>query len=33
MFVVWAVIIAMVMTIFWFTSKVTAEHPEKAEEV
>ncbi len=32
-FVVWAVIIGMVMTIFWFTSKVTAEHPGTAEEV
>jgi cytochrome bd-type quinol oxidase subunit 1 len=33
MFVVWAIIIALVMAIFWFTSRVTAEHPEKAEEV
>lgn len=33
MFVVWAVIIGLVMTIFWFTSRVTAEHPEEAEEV
>ncbi len=33
MFVVWAVIIGMVVLIFWFTSKVTAEHPETAEEV
>jgi cytochrome bd-type quinol oxidase subunit 1 len=32
-FVVWGVIIAMVMAIFWFTSRVTAEHPEEAEEV
>ncbi len=33
MFVVWAIIISLVMVIFWFTSRVTAEHPEKAEEV
>lgn len=33
MFVVWAIIIALVMTIFWFTSRVTAEHPEEREEV
>jgi cytochrome bd ubiquinol oxidase subunit I len=33
MFVVWAIIIALVMAIFWYTSRVTAEHPEKAEEV
>jgi cytochrome d ubiquinol oxidase subunit I len=33
MFVVWAIIIALVMTIFWFTSRVTAEHPEEMEEV
>jgi cytochrome bd ubiquinol oxidase subunit I len=33
MFVVWAIIIALVMTIFWYTSRVTAEHPERAEEV
>jgi cytochrome bd ubiquinol oxidase subunit I len=33
MFVVWAVIIGLVTMIFWFTSKITAEHPEKAEEI
>ena len=33
MFVVWAIIIALVMAIFWYTSRVTAEHPEEAEEV
>ncbi len=33
MFVVWAFIIALVMAIFWYTSRVTAEHPEEAEEV
>ncbi len=32
-FVVWAIIICLVMAIFWFTSRVTAEHPEEAEEV
>jgi cytochrome d ubiquinol oxidase subunit I len=32
-FVVWAVIITLVMAIFWFTSRVTAEHPEETEEV
>jgi cytochrome d ubiquinol oxidase subunit I len=32
-FVVWAIIIGLTMAIFWFTSRVTAEHPEEAEEV
>jgi cytochrome bd-type quinol oxidase subunit 1 len=32
-FPVWIVITALALTIFWFTSKVTAYHPEKAEEV
>jgi cytochrome bd ubiquinol oxidase subunit I len=32
-FVVWFIITAMTLAIFWFVSKVTAEHPEKAEEV
>jgi cytochrome d ubiquinol oxidase subunit I len=33
MFVVWSFIIALTMAVFWFTSRVTAEHPEEAEEV
>lgn len=32
-YIVWFVILAVVITIFWFVSKVTAHHPEKAEEV
>jgi cytochrome d ubiquinol oxidase subunit I len=32
-FVVWIFIIALTMAVFWFTSRVTAEHPEEAEEV
>jgi len=32
-FIVWAVVLVVVTVIFWFTSKVTAHHPEKAEEV
>ncbi len=32
-FVVWAAILALTLAVFWLTSKVTAEHPEKAEEV
>jgi cytochrome d ubiquinol oxidase subunit I len=31
--IVWLVVIGFVISVFWFTSKVTAEHPEKAEEV
>jgi cytochrome bd-type quinol oxidase subunit 1 len=30
---VWIVVLVMVVAVFWFTSKVTAEHPEQAEEV
>ncbi len=32
-FAVWAVILAFTIIVFWFVSKVTAEHPEEAEEV
>ncbi len=32
-FIVWIIILAMTLAIFWFTSKVTAEHPEEAEQV
>jgi cytochrome bd-type quinol oxidase subunit 1 len=32
-FIVWFIITAGTIIIFWFTSKVTAEHPEVAEEV
>ncbi len=32
-FIVWLIILAFTMTAFWFVSKVTAEHPETAEEV
>ncbi|HTY52076.1 MAG TPA: cytochrome ubiquinol oxidase subunit I [Methanomicrobiales archaeon] len=32
-FVVWGILITLVVVIFWFTSKVTAEHPEQAEAV
>lgn len=32
-FIVWAALLAVTLTIFWFVSKVTAHHPEKAEEV
>jgi len=32
-FGVWAIVLALTITVFWFTSKVTAEHPETAEEV
>ena len=32
-FAVWAMILAFTLTVFWFVSKVTAEHPEEAEEV
>lgn len=32
-FIVWAIILAMTLAIFWFASKVTAYHPEKAEEI
>jgi cytochrome d ubiquinol oxidase subunit I len=31
--IVWAVITVVTLAIFWLTSKVTAHHPEKAEEV
>ena len=29
----WLIIMAITLTVFWFVSKVTAEHPESAEEV
>ena len=32
-FIVWGIITVFTLTVFWFTSKVTAHHPEKAEEV
>ncbi len=32
-FAVWFIITIITLLIFWFTSKVTAEHPEEAEEV
>jgi cytochrome bd ubiquinol oxidase subunit I len=32
-FAVWFIITVATLLIFWFTSKVTAEHPEEAEEV
>lgn len=32
-FVVWAASLALAVASFWLVSKVTAEHPEKAEEV
>jgi cytochrome d ubiquinol oxidase subunit I len=32
-FIVWAVVSVAALLVFWFTSKVTAHHPEKAEEV
>ncbi len=32
-FIVWAIISVFTIAVFWFTSKVTAHHPEKAEEV
>jgi cytochrome d ubiquinol oxidase subunit I len=32
-FIVWIVVMAATLLVFWFTSKVTAHHPEKAEEV
>ena len=32
-FAVWLIITSLTLVIFWFTSKVTAEHPEKAEEI
>ena len=32
-FSVWFIITAGTIPIFWFVSKVTAEHPEMAEEV
>ena len=32
-FIVWGVITIVTLATFWFTSKVTAHHPEKAEEV
>jgi cytochrome d ubiquinol oxidase subunit I len=32
-FIVWAVVTIAALLVFWFTSKVTAHHPEKAEEV
>ncbi len=31
--IVWAVILALTFTVFWFASKVTAYHPEKAESI
>ena len=32
-FIVWGIITVVTLATFWFTSKVTAHHPEKAEEV
>ena len=32
-FIVWAIITIATVFVFWFTSKVTAHHPEKAEKV
>jgi cytochrome bd-type quinol oxidase subunit 1 len=32
-FVVWALVVTMVIVTFWLTSKATAHHPEKAEEI
>ncbi len=32
-FAVWLIITSLTLAIFWFTSKVTAEHPEEAEEI
>jgi len=32
-FIVWAVIIIFIIITFWLTSKVTAHHPSKAEEI
>ncbi|MDD1679133.1 MAG: cytochrome ubiquinol oxidase subunit I [Methanomicrobiales archaeon] len=31
--IVWILVLVMVVSIFWFTSRVTAEHPEEAEEI
>ncbi len=31
--IVWIIVLVFVVSVFWFTSRVTAEHPEKAEEV
>jgi cytochrome d ubiquinol oxidase subunit I len=31
--VVWVIVITFVVAVFWFTSRVTAEHPEEAEEI
>jgi cytochrome d ubiquinol oxidase subunit I len=30
---VWIIVLALVVSVFWFTSRVTAEHPEEAEEI
>ncbi len=32
-YIVWFIILVVVATVFWLVSKVTAHHPEKAEEV
>ncbi len=32
-FVIWGVILVLIWAIFWFTTKVTAEHPETKEEL
>ncbi len=32
-FAVWGIITALTLIIFWFTSRVTAHHPEKAEKM
>ncbi len=32
-FVVWVIILVMIIAIFWFTSRVTAQHPEEAERI
>ena len=32
-FGVWLIVTVMTIAIFWFTSRVTAEHPEEAEKI
>jgi cytochrome bd-type quinol oxidase subunit 1 len=31
--IVWLIVMAIAITVFWFTSKVTAHHPEEAEVI
>ncbi|MDD1678158.1 MAG: cytochrome ubiquinol oxidase subunit I [Methanomicrobiales archaeon] len=31
--ITWVITLILLITVFWFTSKVTAEHPEQAEEI